>query len=132
MKIKASTMSVILSDSVSCSVFVEVAGESCNMTLRFDRGDKAQLCGYPETWDIHDVPVDPYDSESPTGSDLFECDGISSDRTYISAETEKTILKKLLRSVYSQFSDCSWMDCSPTLERQAEILTKIQNTVEGL
>lgn len=132
MKIKATTSSVILSDSVSVHTSVSINGESCNLTLRFDRGDKAQLCGYPRTWDIHDVPVDPYDSESPTGADLFECDGISSDRVYISAETDKIIFQKLLRSVYAQFSDCSWMDCSPSLKRQSEILTKIQNSIESL
>lgn len=120
--IKASTISVLLdgSPSVGCSVYVN--GEHTNLTLRFDRGPKAQLCGYPMTWNIHDVPVDSYDSDSPTGADLFECDGIEDDgQPYISANDEATILGKLKNSLKRQFNDPMFLDHCPESQRLERI-----------
>ena len=131
-QIKASTMSVIMSDSTTVHCYLSVAGEDCNVTLRFDRGNKAVICGYPQTWDIHDVNVDLYDSESPTGADLYECDAIEDGRVYVSADDEAVILRKLKRSIEKQFNDFSWMDCELTLKFQLSILNKINNAVATL
>jgi hypothetical protein len=131
-KVKASTMSVISKDSTSVSCFLEVGGESANITLRFDRGEVAQICGYPMDWGIHDVNIDYYDSESPTFADLKEADGLEEGTVYVSPETEVLILKKLKRSVERQFEDCSWMDHELSLEFQLSILNKINAAVERL
>lgn len=130
--IKATTLSVIMKDSETVHCYVRAHGEDCNLTLRFDRGAKAMLCGYPETWDIHDVNVDPYDSESPTGADLFECDAIRDGRTYISADDEREILKALKRSVARQFRDPMWAEYGVTKRRKEAILRKIQRAVDRL
>lgn len=130
-RVKAKTMSVILSDSMTTTVWVEVDGESCNLTLRFDRGNNAVLCGFPMSWNIHNVNVDYFDQDSPTAEECIE-DGLELDGPYISKEVEQMIFKKLLQAVYKQFSDCSWMDCCPTVTRKNQIMRKIQRAIERL
>jgi len=132
MKIKADTLSVILKGSSTVCCGVSIDGNYTNLTLRFDRGLKAQLCGYPQTWNIHDVPVDQYDSSSPTGADLQECDGIEDGgQPYISAQTEAEILAKLKRSVAAQFRSKDWSKHCPKREQQT-ILRKIGRAIEKL
>jgi hypothetical protein len=134
-KIKASTISVILPDSESVSCYLDVNGESCNVTLRFDRGSEALICGYPQRWAIHNEDANPYGDSEVTYADLVLADGEELDGyhdLYISAETEIQILSKLKRSIERQFCDFSWMDCRPSIKRQLEILTKIHNAIEAL
>jgi hypothetical protein len=132
MRIQAHTLSVIMNDSTTVHCGVDVGNEYTNITLRFDRGPKAMICGYPQSWDIHDVNTDPYDSDSPTGADLYEADMVDDGRVYISADTEIKILKKLKRSIEKQFNDCSWMDCELTLNFQLSILNKINRAIIAL
>lgn len=130
--IDASTMSVILKDSDTVHCWISVAGEDANITLRFDRGPRAVICGYPQDWYVHDVENDPYNSESPTGREFYECGAIPDGSVYVDAGTELELLRILKRCVSKQFKDPDWKDCCPTPARKKSILNKIQRTINSL
>jgi hypothetical protein len=127
-KIKAQTLSVILPDSNSVHCYLEIDGESCNVTLRFDCGDKATVCGYPMSWGVHDVNVDYYNPESPTYAELVQCDGVIDVPVYVSESVEKAILKKLRASVSRQFRSKDWNKSCPK-KRQNQILKMLDNSL---
>ena len=129
--LKASTLSVIMRGATSVHCYLEVNGESCNVSLRFDKGPKAMICGYPQPWIIHDVGVDAYDFESPTGAEMFEAEAIQDGVTYISAETETLILKKLKACVARQFRSKDWAESCPKRE-QIQILKKIERAIKAV
>ena len=90
-KVKATILSVLMQDKdgklKSVTTFVEIkpkgkVAESANLTLRFDQGTAATLCGYPidwNTWDEPDVDV------------------------FITKEIEREIFKQLEVSLQKQF-----------------------------
>lgn len=131
--IKASTLSVILKGSDSVHCYLEVNGESCNVSLRFDRGQRAIICGYPQDWYVHDVEVEQYNCESPVGREAYECDALPSGAVYIDAVLEANILRKLKRCVSKQFMDPFWKDYStPNARQKKSILAKIERAVQRL
>lgn len=133
MKIKAQTLSVILPDSKSVFCYIEVGGESCNVSLRFDRA-KAEICGYPQAWAVYDTPIEAYNCESPNWEELEflgELD-VSDSRqppVYVSREIEATILEKLKASVAKQFKSKDWKDTCPK-SRQTAILKLIDKALK--
>jgi hypothetical protein len=131
-KIKTSTLSVIMKSETSTHCYLELNGDSCNVTLRFDRGDTARICGYPQEWLLHDQ-TDPYDHDSDTtGADLFECDTIPEHVTqYVSKDLECSILQLLLKCVTKQFQDPSWSDSCDDATRQ-DVINKIENAIKAL
>lgn len=129
-KIKASTISVIHTDSTTTCCYLDVNGETCNVTLRFDRGDTAEICGYPMDWGVHDVNVDYYNCESPTYAEI-EDSGMDMPETYISADIEKSILKKMRTSIVRQFKSKDWHDSCSKI-RQTEIIKLIDNAISQL
>ena len=131
-EIDASTLSVITKGSDTVHCWISVAGEDANITLRFDRGPRAMICGFPHDWVVHDVPDCIYASESPTGREMYECDAIPEDSVYVSADTELELLRILKRCVARQFRDASWKNCCPTPARKQSILNKIQRKINAL
>lgn len=117
--IKASTLSVLLTNSTSVLCYVKIGRESCNLTLRFDRGEDAVLCGYPKQWAVHDFEEDQIPEEE-----------LSFD-VYVSAQTEKKILSKLLKSLEEQFLDPMFIDHCSNEYREIAI-RKIVNTINNL
>lgn len=131
-RIQATTLSMILSDSDSVHCYLKIGRESCNVTLRFDQGPSARVCGYPMSWGVYDVNVEYYNYESPTYEDL-ESEGLLDVPVYVSRETEEKILIKLKKSIEEQFADPFWKDHStPTEQRKTEILEKIQHRLETI
>lgn len=129
MKIKAQTLSVILPDSKSVHCYIELGGESCNVSLRFDR-PKAEVCGYPQAWGVYDTPVEQYNCESPLWEEA-EDSGLDMPKVYVSREIEATILQKLRASVVKQFKSKDWKDSCPP-ERQREIVKLINKALCAL
>ena len=129
-RIKATVLSVIMRDSDSCTVGLTVGDEYTNLTLRFDRGSSAELCGYPMNWGVHNVNVDYYDSSSPTYAELVEADGELEDgQVYISAEDEEWILKCLLQSIKKQFKKGEWLKECPT-RSQSKFIRKLETAIK--
>jgi hypothetical protein len=89
------------------------------------------LCGYPQKYSVHDVNEDRYDSESPTGRELYECDGVD-EGNYVSEEDEMRILRQLKRCVEKQFVDIAWVESAPPLRVKLAVLNKIERAIRGL
>lgn len=130
--IKASTLSVIHAGAPSVLCYVAIGEESANLTLRFDRGNRATLCGYPQAWDVHDVNIDAYDHDSPTGEEMYSAHGDIDGQVYISKQTERAILHKLKKCVENQFVDIAWVESCPPLREKLAILNKIERAIRSL
>lgn len=133
-KIKASTLSVILEGSDSVHCYLQLEHTSCSLTLRFDQGDTAKLCGFPMDWGVHDCNVDYYNYDSPTYAELVQCDGVLDDgQPYISESDEKIILKQLKKSIENQFANRSLKGFKkPGSKEKITILSKIKNAIGEL
>lgn len=131
MKIKAQTLSVLLKDSNSVSIYLKIGKHDCNLTLRFDRGSAVQLCGYPMEWAIHDVAIDYYNSDSPTYAEMRDHDGVDGHEVYISPEIEQTILRQLAKSLQNQFKDPMFKDYLNEVEKKTA-LNKISRAISNL
>lgn len=131
-KIKAQTLAVVQNenDSITCGLYV--GEEYTNITLRFDRGNKAVICGYPQPWLVHDVPVESFNSESPTGKELYSADGVDDEQNvYISESDEEKILLQLKVSLEAQFNDDMFKDRLTKKQKQV-VFKKMDNAIEAL
>lgn len=136
------TMSVLLTNdkSVSCSIKIgkrikNDGSNYANLSVRFDQGPIATICGYPHAWLLHDQNVDYYDYDSPFGREVyldFE-DGAYEGRFshYISPECEIEFLKGVLKGIQRQAKDPMFQDrCSR--EYRNKCISMIEAKIEEL
>lgn len=111
--IRASILSVILKNESSALVYLKIGVESCNLTLRFDRGPIAELCGYPSHWTLWTDDIDNVYS-----------DGTKT--TQIEKKDECRIMRQLRRALVDQFSDSDWDNdrCDVTRRSILDQMTK--------
>lgn len=131
---KASTLSVLLTGSNSIHMYAKKGRESCNLSVRFDKGDEAMICGFPQDWLIHNVNVDYYDYESPMGRDIeldFKDGEYPQFTTYISPDDEIDILRAAIRGIKRQAKDDMFKTHS-TAEYRAECIAKLEKAIEAL
>ena len=128
MRVYANTISVLFTGANSINCYVRLGRKRedltnyANVTVRFDRGAKAEVCGYPQSWGVYDCNVEYYNYDSPTFEEL---DGGDSEY-YVDRETEVNILKGCMRGIIRQYSDPMFKDnCSG--EYRQECLNKILN-----
>ena len=130
-KIKSNTLSVFQIDSKSILCGVEVNGNYCNISLRFDQGNEATLCGYSQNWAVHDENIEYYNYDSPTFEEC-ENEGIGEfDReVYISRKIESKIFQQLKKQLKKQFDSKEWTKIPK--KRQNEVFKKIDKAIELL
>lgn len=130
--VKASTLSVLLKGFPSITCGVELNNEYINVSLNFDE-DHARILGYDQTWGVHDLNIDQYDSESPTYKELIEDNGedVPEMPVYVSQETEAKILKQLKASLKKQFQDPMFKDTLTEAEKD-EAISKIDKAISTL
>tara|TARA_Y100000034_G_C6910321_1_gene424398 strand:- start:18204 stop:18632 length:429 start_codon:yes stop_codon:yes gene_type:complete len=133
--IHADTLSVLLSksDSITCSV--EIDEEYSNVSLRFDRGDSAEICGYPQEWVLWSDQVTEgsgntyHDAEMDPTIESFEHE--IEDFVYVSKETEKEIFRQLRKSLERQFEDPEFKDHISQKEKDLA-LEKIDSAINRI
>jgi len=126
-RIKATTISVLMGNdkglgSVGTHVSVRNKGgaeEGANLTLRFDQGDTATLCGIPRDWATWNEEINSEPGEETSYEDWLGMEGefpaaISDNiAVYMSRGTEKEIFKQLKASLEHQFKDIQFKDKLP-------------------
>ena len=126
---RATTLSVLLDGSKSIMLGVKHEDEYVNLTLRFDKGEAALICGFPMEWGIHNITVDYYDHDSPMGLDFEHMH--EEDRpfkVYVSADDEIKILRAGIRGIERQAKDPMFRDSATTKFRQ-ECIMKIRKAI---
>ncbi len=119
---KASTLSVLLQGSKSVHVWAKTGRHSMNLSVRFDQGPAATICGYPQNAVIWDYQVEQFNSDSPTGREyLDDCGELPKGQFYVSEEFEIEILKAVIRGIKRQATDPMFKD-SATAEFREECI----------
>lgn len=123
-RIKAGALSLLLTSSKSISAYLQIGAlredmaNFTNLTIRFDCGDCAKICGYPELWWLWDGDDD---------SQIEYCDA----EYTITAKMEIKLLKKIKESIHKQSKDPMFIS-SCTEEYRAECLKKIDAAIEDI
>lgn len=133
--VSASTLSVVQNTTDSVTCYVELDGESCNLTLRLD-DEAARLAGYPNSWRTWDELIPgteetTYEDAENDGSIDSFVDEIESMDAYVSRETEKEIFSQLKKALQKQFEDEDFKD-RLTAKEQSEVLAKIDLAIKKL
>lgn len=130
---KASTLSVLTNGSNSIHMWAKTGRHSMNVSVRFDQGVTATICGYPREAILWDYQVDQYDSESPTGREWMEEVGELplKEQFYISEQDEIEICEAAIRGIQRQAKDKMFKndataefrkECIEMLERKIGLL----------
>lgn len=132
---KAQTLSVLLDGSSSIHMYIAADAENTtNVSVRFDQGDAATICGFPQAWLMHDQKVDEYDPSSPIGAEYIEEYGYSAHdqfEAYVSAECEIEILKAAIAGIRRQARDPMFKDRVTKAYRDA-CIAKCKLKIEAL
>ena len=133
--VSATTLSVLLSATDSITCYVELDGESCNLTLRFD-SDNARLAGYPDGWKTWDESITDgeeliYEDAEQDGSIDSFVDEIESIDAYVSRYTEKEIFNQLKKSLEKQFADEDLKDQLNAADKES-VLEKLDTAIKNL
>lgn len=141
MKVYGNILSVLHTDasSVCCSFqFGQRVRKDMenyiNLTVRFDRGDRvASICGYPQTWLLHDEDLNEYSDEYLSGKQWLEETGElpTHYERFVSEEHEVEFLEGVIHGIQRQartkmFKD----DCSR--EYRLKVIRLIRNKIKQL
>lgn len=140
MRTQASTLSVLLEGSKSIHMWVKVGKETCNVSVRFDQGDAATICGYPQQWILHDYHIEEFNSDSMLGKEYVEDIGyeLEPGQVYIDEAIEIKILEAAIRGIRKQAKDPMFKDhatkefrlkCIEACKRKIKALEEVSNEV---
>jgi hypothetical protein len=143
-RIHADTLSVLTEGSTSIHCYLRIGAQqddmenSCNLSVRFDQGDAATICGYPQPWIVHDVPIDQFDSASIRGEeymlDFLDLDDLREQTPftqYVSRETEIKLLNAVIKGIKRQAANDMFKDHASDQYR-AECIGKLKLAIKRL